>query len=160
MEYSRLSSNAALETSDWRCSRATEDIVPRCHGDQEAGACTMNPDFRVPGKSNTEGGLESGAAEEQDAEEPAETESGEPKDNDRRSGDPGVPREAADPEEQERNEDTLRGCQVPGGAWLTKVRSFLKDNIRLKRENGGRRGEGRDSAERVGEGSSWEGAGR
>ncbi|KAJ1176434.1 hypothetical protein NDU88_001714 [Pleurodeles waltl] len=135
----RLSSNAALETPDWRCSRATEDIVPRCHGDQEAGACPINPDFWVPGKSNTEDGLEPGA-EEQDVEEPAETESGELKDNDRRSGDPGVPREAADPEEQERSEDTLRGRHVPGGACMTKVRSFLKDNIRLKRENSGRRG--------------------
>ncbi|KAJ1129775.1 hypothetical protein NDU88_008140 [Pleurodeles waltl] len=36
------------------------------------------------------------------------------------SGDPGVPREAAEPEEQERSEDTLRGRHVPGGAWLTK----------------------------------------
>ncbi|KAJ1198885.1 hypothetical protein NDU88_002724 [Pleurodeles waltl] len=116
---SRLSPKAALESSDWRCSCAREDSVPRCHNDKEAGACPMTLVFRVPGKLKSEDGLDPGA-EDQDVEEPAETESGEPEDNERRSGDPGVPREAADPEEQERSEDTLRSHHVPGGAWLTK----------------------------------------
>ncbi|KAJ1134723.1 hypothetical protein NDU88_001170 [Pleurodeles waltl] len=119
----------------------------------------MTPDFRVTRKLNTEDGLVLGA-EDQDVEEPAETQSSEPENNERRSGDPGVPREVADREEQERSEDTLRSRHVPGGAWLTKVPSFLKDNLLLKREKGGRRGEGRDGEEGVGEGSSWEGAGR
>ncbi|KAJ1137037.1 hypothetical protein NDU88_003450 [Pleurodeles waltl] len=116
----------------------------------------MNPDIWVPNKLKRENGLEE-EAEEQDAEEPGETASDEQKNDDRRSGNPGVPREAADPEEKERPEDTLRDRHVPGGAWLSKEWSFLKDNLRIKQENCGRRGEGRDSAEGVGEGSSWEG---
>ncbi|KAJ1154364.1 hypothetical protein NDU88_007116 [Pleurodeles waltl] len=43
---SRLSSNAARESSKWRSSRAREDSVPRCQDDQEAGAYPMTPDFR------------------------------------------------------------------------------------------------------------------
>ncbi|KAJ1162285.1 hypothetical protein NDU88_002753 [Pleurodeles waltl] len=117
-------------------------------------APTMTPDFGVPGRSKTED-AEDQDAEDQDADEPSETEKSEPNDNERRVGNPGVPREAADPAEQERSEDTLRSRHVPGGEWLANVRSFLKDNILLKRENGGRRGEGRDSAEGIGEGSSW-----
>ncbi|KAJ1088903.1 hypothetical protein NDU88_002057 [Pleurodeles waltl] len=119
----------------------------------------MNPNIRVPDKLNREDGLK-GGAEEQDAEEPGETASGEQKNDDRRSGNPGVPREPADSEEKERTEDTFRDRHVPGGAVLNKVQYFLKDNIRIKRENCGRRGEGRESAEGVGEGSSWEGAGK
>ncbi|KAJ1210365.1 hypothetical protein NDU88_005729 [Pleurodeles waltl] len=52
MCLSRLSSNAALDTSDWRCSRADEDSVTCCRGNKEAGTCPMTPDFRVPAKPN------------------------------------------------------------------------------------------------------------
>ncbi|KAJ1163664.1 hypothetical protein NDU88_004119 [Pleurodeles waltl] len=156
---SRLSPNPALDTSDWRCSRTDEDSVPHCRGNKEADTCTVNPDFRVPAKPNREDGLQADT-EEKDAEEPRDTASGEPKDDDRRTGNTGVPREATDPGVKERTEDMLRDRHVREGAWLTKVRSFLKDNIRIKQENCGRRGEGRDSAEGVVEGSSWEGAGK
>ncbi|KAJ1129195.1 hypothetical protein NDU88_007566 [Pleurodeles waltl] len=118
---SRLSSNAALDTSDWRCSRATEESVPRCRGDKEAGACPMTPDFWI---LKSENGLQLGAKEE-DAEEPEETAGGESEQDERRSGNLVVPREAADPVEKGRSEETRRNRHVPGGAWLTKVRSFF-----------------------------------
>ncbi|KAJ1104584.1 hypothetical protein NDU88_001994 [Pleurodeles waltl] len=80
----------------------------------------MTPDFRVPDEPNREDGLQPGA-EGRDAEEPAETAGGEPKQDERRSGKPGVPREAVDPGEKERSEDTRTDRHVPGGAWLTKA---------------------------------------
>ncbi|KAJ1198472.1 hypothetical protein NDU88_002313 [Pleurodeles waltl] len=157
---SRLSSNAA-PASEWRCSRG-RDIsvsVTRCPDDQEAGACAMTPDFRVPGTLNSEDGLEP-ASEDQDEEESTEAESDKREKTKRRSGSLGVSRETVHPEDQERSKDTLGSCHVPGGAWLTKVRSFLKDNRLLKRGEGGRKGEGKDGEEGVGEGSSWEGVRR
>ncbi|KAJ1187697.1 hypothetical protein NDU88_004471 [Pleurodeles waltl] len=73
--HSWLSSNTA-PASEWRCSRVREVSFPRCPDDQKAGACALTPDFRVPGKLNSEDGLELGP-EDQDAEESAEAESGE-----------------------------------------------------------------------------------
>ncbi|KAJ1161177.1 hypothetical protein NDU88_001664 [Pleurodeles waltl] len=75
-DVSRLSSNAALDASDWRCSLANEDSVPRCRSNEEDGACPMTPDFRVPAGENREDGRQSGE-EEEDAEEPNETSRGE-----------------------------------------------------------------------------------
>ncbi|KAJ1154363.1 hypothetical protein NDU88_007115 [Pleurodeles waltl] len=99
----------------------------------------MTPDFRVPWKSKTGDAEDQDAedqdAEDQDTEEPAETEKSEPKDNERRVGIPGVPREAADPAEQERREDTLRSRHVPGGAWLTKG-DGRKEEFSLKTPTG------------------------
>ncbi|KAJ1123284.1 hypothetical protein NDU88_001755 [Pleurodeles waltl] len=131
------------DASDWRCSRGVqedEDGVLRCLGNDEADASPVNPDVRVPADTKREDGLHV-SVEEKDAEEPGGTASGGPKktDADIRTGNPGVPEEVADPDKKERTGDTLRDCHVPGGAWLTKVRSFLKDNIRIKWENYGRR---------------------
>ncbi|KAJ1149762.1 hypothetical protein NDU88_002567 [Pleurodeles waltl] len=87
----------------------------------------MTPDFRIPGEENREDGLQPGA-EEEDAEEPEETAGVEPKQDERSSGYPDVPREAVDPLEKERSKDTRRDRHVPGGAWLTKKRYFFIEN--------------------------------
>ncbi|KAJ1202419.1 hypothetical protein NDU88_006219 [Pleurodeles waltl] len=93
--YLLKSSNAA-PASEWRFSRGREVSVPRCPDDQEAGACAMIPDFRVPGKLNSEDGLEP-ASEDQVAEESAEAESGEWEKNERRFGNRSVSRDAEQP---------------------------------------------------------------
>ncbi|KAJ1189631.1 hypothetical protein NDU88_006375 [Pleurodeles waltl] len=135
--------------------------MPRCPDNDEAATFPVNPDVRVHVDTKREDGLDEGA-EQKDAEEPGGTESGgtEKAEDDRRTGNPGVPEEAADPEMKEKTGDTLGDRHVPGGAWLTKIRSFLKDTIRIRQENYGRRGEGRGSTERGGKGSGWEGAGK
>ncbi|KAJ1210532.1 hypothetical protein NDU88_005895 [Pleurodeles waltl] len=138
---SRLSSNTALDSSDWRCSRTTEESVPRCRGNQGAGACPMTPDFRIPRVVKGENGLRRGVEEEdEDAEEPEETADGELEKPGGRPGNPDVPRETADPMQEERREETRRNRHVPGGAWLSKVR--------IETQKSWDRGEeGRDSEE-------------
>ncbi|KAJ1218983.1 hypothetical protein NDU88_006554 [Pleurodeles waltl] len=81
----------------------------------------VNPDVRVPADTKREDELHA-SAKEKDAEEPGGIASGGPKkaDDDRRTGNPKIPEEAADPEKKERTGDTLRDRHVPGGGWLTK----------------------------------------
>ncbi|KAJ1166396.1 hypothetical protein NDU88_006800 [Pleurodeles waltl] len=133
-DCSRLSFDPAQDTSDWRCSGSVQDDgngVHRCPDNDVATSFAVNPDVRVQAETKGEDGLDEGVAEQKDAEEPGGTESGRPED-DRRTVNP---EEAADPEPKERTGETLEGRHVPGGAWLTKVRSFLKDAIKIKREN-------------------------
>ncbi|KAJ1113547.1 hypothetical protein NDU88_001789 [Pleurodeles waltl] len=125
----RLSFNPAQDASDWRCSRGVqedEDGVPRCLGNDEAETFPVNLDVSVPADTKREDGLHA-SEKEKDAEEPGGIASGGPKkaDDDRRTRNPGVLEEAADPEKKERTGDTLRDRHVPGGAWLTKVADFL-----------------------------------
>ncbi|KAJ1129194.1 hypothetical protein NDU88_007565 [Pleurodeles waltl] len=82
----------------------------------------MTPDFQIPGEEKSENGLQRGVKEE-DAEEPEEMAGGESEQDERRSGNLDVPREAADPVEKGRSEETRRNHHVPGGAWLTKLSS-------------------------------------
>ncbi|KAJ1131037.1 hypothetical protein NDU88_009380 [Pleurodeles waltl] len=66
--------SVALESSDWRCPHATEESVPRCRGNQGAGACPMTPDFRIPGVENSENRLRRGEEEDDgDTEDPKRT---------------------------------------------------------------------------------------
>ncbi|KAJ1164202.1 hypothetical protein NDU88_004647 [Pleurodeles waltl] len=148
----------------WCCSHGRAIGVTRCPDDRGAGVSDVNLDFRVRKGKKREDGRES-AAEEPDAVElktNGTTEMGR-KDQEElrtRAGTTDGVRDVGDAENQEPREDTLKSCHIPGGTWLTKVRSFLRDSQLLKREKGGRRGEGREVEKGVGEGSSWEGVGR
>ncbi|KAJ1133480.1 hypothetical protein NDU88_011768 [Pleurodeles waltl] len=149
---SRLSFNPAQDASDWRCPRGVqedEDGVPRSLGNNKADTFPENPDIRVLSDTKREDGLHT-SVEEKDEEEPGSAKSGRTKksNDDRRTGNHGVPKEAADPGRKGSTGDTLTDRHAPGGTWLTMVRSFLKDNLRVNRESYGRRGEGRDRAER------------
>ncbi|KAJ1163518.1 hypothetical protein NDU88_003976 [Pleurodeles waltl] len=147
------------DASDWRCPRGVqedEDGVPRSLGNDEADTFPENPDIRVSSDTKREDGLHT-SVEEKDAEEPGSAESGRPKkaDDDRRTGNHGVPKEATDPGKRGRTGDTLTDRHAPEGTWLTKVRYFLKDNLRVNRESCGRRGEGRDGVEGEERGAVW-----
>ncbi|KAJ1187201.1 hypothetical protein NDU88_003980 [Pleurodeles waltl] len=91
----------------------------------------MTPDFWIPGEEKSENGLQRGSKEE-DAEEPEETAGHESEQDERRSGNPDVPREAADPVEKGRSEETRRNCHIPGGAWLTKPVVFQRGSRQLR----------------------------
>ncbi|KAJ1165246.1 hypothetical protein NDU88_005674 [Pleurodeles waltl] len=84
----------------------------------------MTPDFRVPGAEKSEDGRERSSEEpdaaDQDTEEPTEKESGDWEETKKRPGTTGVLMDAEHAEDQERSEDTLKSCHVPGGAWLNK----------------------------------------
>ncbi|KAJ1083839.1 hypothetical protein NDU88_003994 [Pleurodeles waltl] len=151
---SRLSINPAQDASDWRCPRGVyrEDDGLPCFLDDEAEITLENPDIRVPAGTKREDGLQ-GEVVEEDAEEPGREENGEStedreekEDADRRHGNSEVPRGAAEQGRKEENGDTLTARHAPGGTWLTKVRSFLKDSLNINWEGNSRRGEGRDSA--------------
>ncbi|KAJ1098660.1 hypothetical protein NDU88_003767 [Pleurodeles waltl] len=164
VQSGRLSFNPAQEASDWRCPRGIqedEDGVPRSLGINKADTFPENPDIRVLSDTKREDGLHT-SVEEKDAKEPGSAQSGRPKkaDDERRTGNHRDLKEAADPGRKGRTGDTLTDRHAPGGTWLNMVRSFLKDNLRVNRESYGRRGEGRDGAEREEKGSGLEGAGK
>ncbi|KAJ1134473.1 hypothetical protein NDU88_000925 [Pleurodeles waltl] len=147
---SQLSIDPAQDASDWRWPRGVhgeEDSLPRSLDDDDAGPTLENPDIRVPSGTKREDGLQ-GRDEEEDAEEPGREENGKntedqekKADDDRSNGNSVVPREAPDQGRKAKNGDTLTERHAPGGTWLTKVRSFLKDSLSLNRESYGRRGE-------------------
>ncbi|KAJ1153725.1 hypothetical protein NDU88_006483 [Pleurodeles waltl] len=152
---SRLSINLAQDASDWcwpRSVHGEENGLPRSLDDDNAGTTLENPDIRVPSGTKSEDGLQ-GGDEEEDAEEPGREENGKntkdqekKADDDRRNGNSVVPREAADQGRMVKNGDTLTDRHAPGGTWLTKVWSFLKDSLNINRESYGRGG---------GEGRCW-----
>ncbi|KAJ1100097.1 hypothetical protein NDU88_005186 [Pleurodeles waltl] len=157
MACSRLSSNAAIDSSDWRCSRAAEESVPRCRGNKEDGAHPMSPDVRIPGMVKRVKGLQEG--EKEDAEELEETADGGAEQTVRRAGNLDIPREAADPVEEQRLEETRRNCHVPGGAWLSNVRSFFKGRLIENPKSWDRGEEGRDVEEGAERGAAGRGQG-
>ncbi|KAJ1169995.1 hypothetical protein NDU88_001876 [Pleurodeles waltl] len=117
----------ALDSSDWRCPRETEESVPRCRGNQVASVCPMNPDFRIPGVEKSENGLRRTKEEDDgEAEDPKRPAAGGAEESEGRPGNPDVPRKAADPVQERSHEETRRNRHVPGGAWLSKVWSFFK----------------------------------
>ncbi|KAJ1101364.1 hypothetical protein NDU88_006432 [Pleurodeles waltl] len=150
---SRLSINPAQDAYDWRCPRGVhkeDDSLPRCL-DDEAGTTLENPDIRVPAGTKREDGLKGGVeedAEEQGREENAEStgDREEKADADRRHRNSVVPRGVAEQGRKEEKGDALTALHAPGGTWLTKVRSFLKDSLKINREGNDRKGEGRDNA--------------
>ncbi|KAJ1111559.1 hypothetical protein NDU88_008881 [Pleurodeles waltl] len=151
-EYcSRLSINLAQDASEWRLPRGVhrdEEGLPGSLDDDDAGTALENPDIRVPSGTKREDGLKmTNEEEEEDAEEPGREENGKNSedkekkvDDDRRNGNSVVPTKAADQGRKRRNGDTLTDRHAPGGTWLTKVRSFLKDSIRTNLESYSSRG--------------------
>ncbi|KAJ1119924.1 hypothetical protein NDU88_008107 [Pleurodeles waltl] len=113
----------------WRCR---EIGVTHCPGDRGAGVSDVTPDFQVRETEKREDGQERGS-EEPDAadfqtDESKETESGDQEEPKTRAGTTDASRDAGGTESQELSEDTLKSRHVPGGAWLNKVRSFLRDS--------------------------------
>ncbi|KAJ1202315.1 hypothetical protein NDU88_006115 [Pleurodeles waltl] len=54
------------DSSDWRCSRTSEESVCCSHVSMGADLGAVNPDFRVPGKVTLDNGLDEGVEEEID----------------------------------------------------------------------------------------------
>ncbi|KAJ1083721.1 hypothetical protein NDU88_003876 [Pleurodeles waltl] len=108
----------------------------------------MNPDFWIPGVEKSKNGLRRGKEEDDgDAEDPKRTADGGAEESEGRPGNPDVPRKAADPVQERSREETHRNRHVPGGAWLSKVRSFFKGQ-RFETQKCWDRGEkGRDGEE-------------
>ncbi|KAJ1151591.1 hypothetical protein NDU88_004371 [Pleurodeles waltl] len=77
----------------------------------------------------------------------------------RRAGNRDVPREGADPVEEQRLKETCRNHHVPGGAWLSKVRSFFKGRLIEQQKSWDRGEEGRDSEEGADRGAAVRGQG-
>ncbi|KAJ1087607.1 hypothetical protein NDU88_000774 [Pleurodeles waltl] len=98
---SRLSSNAAIDSSDWRCSRVTEESVPHCRDDKEDGANPMTPDIRIPGMVKRVKGLRQGEEEEEEAEKLEETAEGGVEQTERGAGNLDVRRRAETATSQE-----------------------------------------------------------
>ncbi|KAJ1217164.1 hypothetical protein NDU88_004759 [Pleurodeles waltl] len=145
MDCSRLSNTPAQDASDWRCPRGIHK------GDNKKSSTLENPDVRVLAETKREDGLQGGVeedAEEADSEENAESpgDREEQEDADWRQGNSGGPRGVANHGRKEESGDALIARHAPGGTWLTKVRSFFKDSLKLNREGNDRKGEGRDSA--------------
>ncbi|KAJ1114505.1 hypothetical protein NDU88_002741 [Pleurodeles waltl] len=164
---SRLSVNPAHDASEWRLPRGVpgeEDGLPCYLGYGDAETSLGDPDIWVPYRTKREDGLHErvNTDDEEDAEatgreekeEHTEDEEKKANDDDSRNGNRVVPTKAADQRGTEENGDTRADRHAPGGTWLTKVRSFLKDSILKKRESYGRRGEGRDGTG-GGRGEAW-----
>ncbi|KAJ1165841.1 hypothetical protein NDU88_006258 [Pleurodeles waltl] len=161
---SRLSVNPAHDASEWRLPRGVRgenDGLPCYLGNGDAGTSLGNPDIRVPYRTKREDGLteeentddeeDTETTEEEEKEEATEDEERKANDDARRNGNRVVPTEAADQRGTEGNGDIREDRHAPGGTWLTKVRSFLKDSILKKRESCGRRGKGGTVREEGGE---------
>ncbi|KAJ1115527.1 hypothetical protein NDU88_003751 [Pleurodeles waltl] len=136
-----------MDSSDWRCSRASEESVCRYRGNQGADACTMTPDFRIPGGVKIENGPRKEEENDEDAEEPKETTDAGAEQPEGRPGNSDVPRETADPVQEGSVEETHKHRHVPGGAWLSKVQSFFKGQHGETKKNWDRGEEGRNGEE-------------
>ncbi|KAJ1175838.1 hypothetical protein NDU88_001123 [Pleurodeles waltl] len=148
---SRLSSDTALDSSAWRCPHETEESVPRCRGNQGAGACPTNPDVRIPGGRKSENGLRRRQEEDDgDAEDRKRMADGGAEESKGRPGNPDVPRKAADLVQERSREETRRNRHVPGGAWLSKVQSIFKGQRFETKKCWDRGEEGRDGEEGLG----------
>ncbi|KAJ1172724.1 hypothetical protein NDU88_004568 [Pleurodeles waltl] len=119
----------AAYTSEKNCSRGRASSVSSCPDDRGAGVSNVHPDFRVVKGKKREDGLREGEVnrekrdcrqrqdEEEDTSEP-------PK------GSPEGPEPARDTEERgspEASVETPKCRHIPGGAWLSKVRSLLRE---------------------------------
>ncbi|KAJ1083393.1 hypothetical protein NDU88_003552 [Pleurodeles waltl] len=102
-------------------SRKTKTACPVALATTRPTPSLRTREIWVPSDTKREDGLHT-SIEEKDAEEPGSAESGRPKkaDDDRRTGNHGVPKEAAHPGRKGRIGDTLTDRHAPGGTWLTK----------------------------------------
>ncbi|KAJ1213573.1 hypothetical protein NDU88_001207 [Pleurodeles waltl] len=156
-DCSRLSGNPTHDASEWRLPRGVhgkEDGLPCCLDNRDAGTSRGNPDIRVPTNPEKEDGLPGSVhtEDEEDAEERrreedrerTEDEAQETNIDDSRIGNPAVPMKPTEQGGTEERGETRADRHAPGGTWLAKVRSFVKDSIFRKREahrTGGARGE-------------------
>ncbi|KAJ1099326.1 hypothetical protein NDU88_004428 [Pleurodeles waltl] len=149
--------NPAHDASEWRLPRGVcgkEDGLPYCLGNRDAGTSCGKPDIRVPDKPEKEDGLpgRGRTEDEEDAEETRREEDGErTKDearktshDDSRIGNHAVPKKPTEQWGTEESGETRAYRHAPGGTWLAKVRSFLKDSVLRKREGYRRRGREED----------------
>ncbi|KAJ1150795.1 hypothetical protein NDU88_003584 [Pleurodeles waltl] len=153
-----LSDNAApgaaeTETGFRSCSR--DDVTPGCWGSTDARSQPGNPDIRVPKKTTIEDGLCAHGAQEVKNADTEEQEEGDAE-NKGEDGNSRVPLQTDDRPWEKNNAGKRDICHVPGGTWLKKVRSFIKDSFLKKVESDNRRGEGRGSAGK-GEERLWRG---
>ncbi|KAJ1104376.1 hypothetical protein NDU88_001788 [Pleurodeles waltl] len=155
----RLSGNAAPDSPELRPQLLARDVEEGWHSFQDnenAGTRLGNPDIRFPRNTIREEGLSARKADEEEDDErnadrvPQETR------EERRFGntEDSPPKNDHPWEKKEVEPPALR--HVPGGTWLTKVQSFIKDNLFLKGKSNGRRREGGDKMGR-GEGDTWRG---
>ncbi|KAJ1178471.1 hypothetical protein NDU88_003717 [Pleurodeles waltl] len=115
---------APTDSSDWRCSRASEVGDCHPHGNVRAAPDTWDSDFRVPGIENSDDGLEGGSEKSSEA-----TAS---RGRNRASGGEAPAAEGAKiekpellngrrrREERTSPQETSTFCHVPGGTWLNK----------------------------------------
>ncbi|KAJ1200210.1 hypothetical protein NDU88_004036 [Pleurodeles waltl] len=149
----RLTSATAPE-SEWRYSRGREIGATHCHDDRGPGVSDVTPDFQVRVTEKGEDGRMQVPRESDTAvlqmTKPTETANEDQEESKRSAGTTDGSRNMGGTENPEPSEETLNSRHVPGGAWLTKVRSLLRDSKFLNREKGDRRGEGRDSGRGAG----------
>ncbi|KAJ1083324.1 hypothetical protein NDU88_003483 [Pleurodeles waltl] len=135
----RLSDNAAPDAAESRtvfrsCGR--DDDSPSYQSNGDAGNHLGNPDIRVPKSTEKDDGLcaEEGKNADNEKERSEETEDGS------RNGNSEVSLKIDGQPWAGKRVETCELHHVPGGAWLTKVRSFIKDSFFKKGESDGRRG--------------------
>ncbi|KAJ1164630.1 hypothetical protein NDU88_005065 [Pleurodeles waltl] len=149
--------NPAHDASEWRLLRGVrgkEDGLPCCLDNRDTGTSRGNPDIRVSTKPEKEDGLPGRVRteDEEDAEETRREEDGErteeeareTNNNDSRIENPAVSIKPTKQWGTEESRETRADRHAPGGTWLAKVRSFVKDSIFRKREGYRRRGEEED----------------
>ncbi|KAJ1217611.1 hypothetical protein NDU88_005204 [Pleurodeles waltl] len=121
----RFSANTDTDSSDWRCSRVSEECVYRSHDSMGADPDGMNPDFRVPVKEKLDDGLRGEKEEETEDATDANRRAEEPKDTGEQNGEgaagnPDVPRMKTGPVKKNNREETRIHRHAPGGTWLNK----------------------------------------
>ncbi|KAJ1171377.1 hypothetical protein NDU88_003240 [Pleurodeles waltl] len=131
------------------------DDSPSYQGNGDAGNRLGNPNIWVPERTEKDDGLRARRAVEGKNGDKDKEESEETGDRDR-NGNNKVPLEIDGQPRAGKRAETRELRHVPGGTWLTMVRSFLKGNFYHKGESDGRREEGTDSTGR-GEGKIWRG---
>ncbi|KAJ1127240.1 hypothetical protein NDU88_005643 [Pleurodeles waltl] len=155
--WSRLSNTPAQDPSDWRylCGIHKGDDGLTRFRDNKNRSTLENPDVRVLAETKREDRLKGGdgggrgrgrqRGERRKPRRPRGTRGRRLETREQR-GLRGVGEQGR----KDETGDALTARHAPGGTWLMKERSFLKDSLKLNREGNDRKGEGRDSAGRGG----------
>ncbi|KAJ1152873.1 hypothetical protein NDU88_005647 [Pleurodeles waltl] len=72
-EFDQEEETTAPDSSDWRCTRTSEECVYRPHSNQGADPDARNLDFRVPEREKDEDGLREGAQQEEETKDATPT---------------------------------------------------------------------------------------
>ncbi|KAJ1198568.1 hypothetical protein NDU88_002407 [Pleurodeles waltl] len=110
-------------------SRGRANSVSVCLDDRGGGVSNANPDFRVLERREKDNGRNEGevGGERGDFRPERDQEENIPELPKRTPEDPDRVRDTGDRRSQEAREETPKGRHVPGGAWLSMVRSLLRD---------------------------------